>query len=153
MTVSDSFFTLLEHFEGFKECPYLDQGGVPTIGIGTTHYPLGVKVKMTDTCIKHDRAIAYAKVDVGNTAALVASILPKLNQNQFDALVSFAYNVGDQALRDSTLVRLAKVDPNNAAIRLEFRKWVNVKGKPNDGLIKRRRAESELYFQPINKAI
>lgn len=146
MRVSLSFFDLLESFEGFKECPYLDQGGVPTIGIGTTHYPTGIKVKMTDTCIKHDRALVYAKTDVGNTEDLVSSLLSNLNQNQFDAIVSFTYNVGDQAFKDSTLLKIAKVDPNNNALRLEFRKWVNVKGKPNDGLIKRRQKEVELYF-------
>lgn len=147
MRVSTSFFDLLESFEGFRECPYLDQGGVPTIGIGTTHYPMGIRVKMTDVCIKHDRALIYAKSDVGNTEDLVSTLLPKLTQNQFDTLVSFTYNVGDQALKDSTLLRMAKVDPNNPALRLEFRKWVNVKGRPNDGLIKRRKIESDLYFK------
>src|ERR1700743_1803076 len=105
MTISSNFFTLLEGFEGFVSCPYLDSGGVPTIGIGTTHYPTGVKVRMVDTCIKHDTALAYAKVDVGYTADTVEKELPKLNQNQFDALVSFTYNVGEQAFMDSTLLR------------------------------------------------
>lgn len=146
MRVSDQFFTLLEHFEGFRECPYLDSGGVPTIGIGTTHYPTGVKVRMVDTCIKHDRALVYAKTDVGNTEDLINEELPKLTQNQFDALVSFTYNVGDQAFLDSTLLRKAKADPNDTTITKEFAKWINVKGRPNSNLIARRNKESTLYF-------
>src|SRR5258708_517551 len=102
MRVSDKFFPLLEEFEGFRECPYLDAGGVPTIGIGTTHYPTGVKVRMVDTCIKHDRAVAYVKTDVGYIEDIVNTDLPKIHQNQFDALVSFIYNVGTQAFADST---------------------------------------------------
>lgn len=152
MRVSDKFLVLLEQFEGFRECPYLDAGGVPTIGIGTTHYPTGVKVRMVDTCIKHDRAVAYVKTDVGYIEDIVNADLPKLSQNQFDALVSFIYNVGTQAFADSTLLRKAKVNPDDPTIALEFAKWVHVKGKPNSDLVARRHKESELYFQkPVQK--
>lgn len=146
MTVSSQFFTLLEGFEGFKSCPYLDSGKVPTIGIGSTHYPTGVPVRMVDTCITHDTALAYAKVDVGNTSDLVNKELPKLSQNQFDALVSFTYNVGDNAFQDSTLLRKAKANSLDPTIKAEFAKWVMVKGKPSSDLVARRKKECELYF-------
>lgn len=149
MRVSDQFLTLLESFEGFKECPYLDQGGLPTIGIGTTHYPGGVKVRMTDTCIKHDRALIYAKNDVGYIEDTISKVLPDINQNQFDALVSFEYNIGEQAFLDSTLLRKAKVNPSDPSIAQEFMKWILVKGKPDPGLVARRKKESALYFQTI----
>ncbi|HRC03299.1 MAG TPA: lysozyme, partial [Niabella sp.] len=67
-------------------------------------------------------------------------------QGQFDALVSFAYNLGIGALQRSTLLKLVRVNPKNPAIADEFAKWVNAGGKRLNGLVKRRAAEAALYF-------
>lgn len=155
MKVSPSFFTLLEQFEGYRQCPYLDSAGVPTIGIGTTRYPDGTRVKMTDECIKHDKAIFYATNAVAGVEYAVSQVLPNLTQNQFDALVSFVYNIGTTAFANSTLLRRAKVNPNDPSIKSEFLKWVKVRSgttgelKTNDWQVKRRTKESQLYFTPV----
>lgn len=69
-----------------------------------------------------------------------------LKKQQFDALVSFSYNVGLGNLQSSTLLKLVKANPNNAAIRGEFMKWVYAGGKVVEGLKNRRTKEANLYF-------
>jgi lysozyme len=69
-----------------------------------------------------------------------------INQNQFDALVSFCYNLGAGALKRSTLIKKVNADPNDPSIKLEFLKWNKSGGKVLNGLTLRRNAESELYF-------
>ena len=78
-----------------------------------------------------------------------------VTQNQFNALVSFAYNVGSdidvdfipEGLGDSTLLKKVNVNPNDKAIAKEFAKWNKANGKINNGLISRRQLETELYFK------
>ena len=67
-------------------------------------------------------------------------------QNQFDALVSFAYNLGNGALKGSTLLKKVNANPNDIAIKKEFLKWVNAGGKRLQGLVNRRTEEANLYF-------
>ena len=69
-----------------------------------------------------------------------------INQDQFDALVSFAYNLGNGSLKSSTLLKKVNANPNDPTIRDEFMKWVNAGGKKLPGLIRRRQAEADLYF-------
>jgi lysozyme len=73
-------------------------------------------------------------------------IKSKINNNQFAALVSFAYNFGSTALKNSTLLKLVNQNPNNPLIRDEFNKWVYAKGKVSKGLQRRRELEANLYF-------
>lgn len=147
MRVSEGFIQLLESFEGFRSCPYKDQGGVPTIGIGTTIYPVGgIKVTMTDKCITHDTAVIYLKSFVAGIEAEVEELLPRLTQNQYDAIMSLIYNIGTGAFRNSTLLRKMKVDPSDPSIREEFYRWCNVNKRPNQGLLERRHKEAQLYF-------
>jgi lysozyme len=68
-----------------------------------------------------------------------------MNQNQFDALCSFAYNCGIKALLRSTLYRKVKANPADSAIQAEFMKWTKAGGHVLDGLVKRRAAEWNLY--------
>ena len=77
------------------------------------------------------------------------TITAKINDNQFAALLSFAYNAGITRFRSSTLRKLVNQNPNNKAIGLEFMKWVN-RGTPSEkGLTRRRTEEVNLYFTPI----
>jgi len=69
-----------------------------------------------------------------------------INQNQFDALVSFAYNLGPANLKSSTLLKKVNANPEDETIRAEFMKWVKAGGKTLQGLVKRRTAEADLYF-------
>lgn len=139
---------LITRFEGFNATPYLCPAHVPTIGYGTTRYYNGVKVSLSDLPINNEKAIEYLMNDV-HTFELAVDVMcvDSINQNQFDALVSFAYNLGSAALKGSTLLKKVNLNPNDPAIADEFLKWVYADGKKLDGLIARRSSESQLYFE------
>ena len=125
---------------------YQDSVGVWTIGVGSTYYEDGTKVKKGDKITK-ERAIQ-----------LFSSILPRyendvrrlvkvpLTQNQFDALVSFTYNLGAANLSKSTLLKKVNANPNDSSIADEFIKWNKAGGRVLAGLTRRRKSESYLYF-------
>ena len=69
-----------------------------------------------------------------------------INQNQFDALVSFAFNVGTYNLKKSTLLKKVNLNPNDSTIKDEFLRWTKSNGKTLKGLVKRREEEANLYF-------
>jgi lysozyme len=70
----------------------------------------------------------------------------EINQNQFDALISFSYNVGINALKSSTLLKKLNLNPNDPTIRYEFMRWNKAAGRVLRGLTKRREEEANLYF-------
>lgn len=155
MTVTDKFFGILERFEGFVPCPYLDQAGIATIGIGTTYYPSGTRVTMRDTCISHIDAVSILRLNLTEFIKQVDALTPDtLTRNQFDALTSFTYNEGIGALKGSTLLQKVRNNPNDPKIKDEFLKWVKVRNpkthqlETDKGLIGRRTEESNLYFTP-----
>ena len=138
---------LITSFEGLKLSPYLCPANVPTIGYGTTRYYNGVKVSMSDLPITKEKAIEYLTHDLHNFELAVDAVATdSIAQNQFNALVSFAYNLGSNALKNSTLLKKVNINPNDPTIRNEFMKWVNAGGKRLKGLIRRREAEANLYF-------
>ena len=138
---------LIAKFEGLKLKPYLCPAGVPTIGYGTTRYPSGLKVSLNDTPITEAQAKDYLLHDVEQfELAVDAMATDLLTQGQFNALVSFAYNLGAQALRGSTLLKKVNANPNDATIGKEFAKWVYAGNKRLEGLARRRAAEAEMYF-------
>lgn len=134
--------------EGLRLAAYPDPGskdGKPvTIGYGTTRIdgkPISLGTKITKT-----QAEAYLRTDLGNFAGRVASLIKvKLNENQFGALVSFAYNVGIGAFESSTLLR--KLNAGDfASVPSELRKWNKNDGKVMQGLINRREDEIKLWL-------
>lgn len=138
---------LIKEFEGLRLKPYLCSAKVPTIGYGNTFYEDGTKVKLTDPPITNERAIQLLHLILANFEKHVDSYCrDDINQNQFDALVSFAYNCGTGALKSSTLLKKVNANPNDPTIRAEFMKWTRAGGKQLAGLIRRRTAESNLYF-------
>lgn len=138
---------IIKDFEGCRLTAYPDPGtgGEPfTIGIGTTVYPDGRKVRKGDT-ITQAQADAYLAHDLAQFENAVAKLVgDNATDNQFSALVSFAYNVGVGALRTSTLLRKHN-EGDYAGARAEFGKWVNAGGKRMPGLVRRRAAEAKLY--------
>lgn len=147
MTVSKKGYDLIKEFEGLRLKPYLCSANVPTIGYGSTFYENGTRVKLTDAPITESRAMDLLKVTVSKFALKVDALVKKdITQNQFDALVSFAYNVGATALQNSTLLRLVNNNPNDGNIAKEFLRWNKVSGVANKGLTNRRIKESALYF-------
>jgi lysozyme len=150
-TISDKGIQLIEQFECSGDVTkflkaYLCPAGVWTIGIGTTVYPDGQKVKQGDLITK-EQAYDYLRFDLAYTEKQVDSYTTdSINQNQFDALVSFAYNVGTGALKSSTLLKKVNANPSDPTIRKEFERWVHGGGKVLPGLVTRRKAEADLYF-------
>ena len=148
MNISKKGIEFIIVFEGIRTKPYLCSANVPTIGIGTTIYPNGVNVSMKDKEITLDQAKEYLNHDLQKFVKGVVSLIgnTKLNQNQFDALVSFAYNCGLGNLKTSTLLKLVKALPTSEAIYNQFLRWNKAGGKEISGLTRRRKAEAELYY-------
>lgn len=138
---------LIAEFEGLSLKPYLCSAKVPTIGYGSTFYENGTKVKLTDAPITKQRAEQLLKNTADKFAEKVAVLLKKpVTQNQFNALVSFAFNVGVSALKISTLLKLVNANPNDENIANEFLRWNKAGGRVVQGLTNRRIKESALYF-------
>jgi lysozyme len=147
MKLNDKGYNLIKEFEGLKLKPYLCSAQVPTIGYGSTYYENGKKVKLTDAPITKERADALFQIVADDFAKRVVPLIKKpLTQNQFNALVSFAFNLGVRALQNSTLLRLVNINPNDANIAKEFLKWNKAGGVVVKGLTNRRIKESALYF-------
>jgi lysozyme len=146
LSVSSMLSDLVKKFEGLRLKAYLDAANIWTIGYGLTRYPNGTKVKEGDS-ITNEQAETYFKQTLQNFAQDVEdSLKSKINNNQFAALVSFAYNIGITNFKKSTLLKLVNQNPNDPKIRTEFNKWIYAKGKVLNGLVKRRELESNLYF-------
>ena len=138
---------LIKRFEGLKLKPYLCPASIATIGYGNTYYPSGAKVKLTDPAITKEKAEELLKFLLASYEKGVDSFCrDDINQNQFDALTSFAYNVGVGNLQKSTLIKKVNKNPNDPTIRAEFMKWNKGGGKVLLGLTRRRQAEADLYF-------
>jgi lysozyme len=138
---------LIKKYEGFRSEPYLCPANVATIGFGTTFYPDGNKVKLTDSPISETIAEVILKRQLEKFEQYVDSYcIDSINQNQFDALVSFCYNLGPTNLKSSTLLKKVNKNPNDPTIKDEFMKWVKAGGKTLKGLVKRREEEAQLYF-------
>ncbi|MGJ1499628.1 lysozyme [Sphingobacterium spiritivorum] len=148
MRISDKGIALIKRFEGFFSKPYKDPIGIPTIGYGFTYYlPSRIKVTLQDKPITEQQATEMLKeVLKGYESDVLRLVKKTLTQNQFDALVSFTYNLGATNLSKSTLLRKLNVNPNDTSIALEFVKWNKAGGKVFRGLTLRREAERDLYF-------
>jgi lysozyme len=146
-TTSKNGIDLVKSHEGFSSKPYMCPASVCTIGYGTTRYPNGNKISLTDPHITEVKALEYLIFDMKAFERNVdAYCRDDINQNQFDALVSFCYNVGPNALKSSTLLKKVNINPSDPTIANEFAKWNKGGGRVLKGLIRRRKEEYELYF-------
>lgn len=145
MKVSDECIELIAAHEGCELKPCRCPAGVPTIGFGNTRYEDGTPVKLGDPPITRERANTLMRAALAEYEAAVSRYVQvPLKQHQFDALVSFAYNVGAQNLRGSTLLgKLNRGDYEGAAN--EFHRWTLAAGKRLDGLARRRSSEANLF--------
>lgn len=147
MKTAQKGIDLIKKYEGFRAKPYLCPARVPTIGYGATYYPNGNKVKMTDPLIDEIQAENMLKsMLVSYENGVNRYVQQPINQNQFDALVSFAYNVGLGALKSSTLLKRVNADSCDENIRVQFMRWNRAGGKELKGLTRRRMEEADLYF-------
>lgn len=139
MKVSDKGLALIKEFEGCKLTAYKDIVGVWTIGYGHTR---SARQGMVITQAQADELLA---LDVATHASSVYKALQvKLEQHQFDAVVSLAFNVGVSAVRNSTLMKMInRGDVKPAAA--QFDRWNKAGGKVLAGLTRRRAAERKMY--------
>lgn len=146
-TTGKAGIDLIKSFESLILKPYRCPAGIPTIGYGNTFYENGVKVTMKDPAITEQRAEQLLQFILKDFEKYVDSYcIDTISQNQFDALVSFAYNCGVQNLKNSTLIKLVNKNIEDPAIATEFGKWNKAQGRVLAGLTRRRKAEAELYF-------
>jgi lysozyme len=150
MKSSDNGIRLIQEFEGLRLTSYLCSAGVATIGYGATFYQDGSKVKLGQT-ITNTQANQLLKDHLKEFEGAVIGLInkTKVNQNQFDALVSFCFNLGAANLAKSQLLRFVKANPNDPKIAAEFAKWNRAGGEVSRGLVRRRKKEAELYFTKI----
>jgi lysozyme len=154
MKTSKKGLDIIKKHEGFRNAPYLCPANVPTIGFGSTYYEDGRRVKLTDEPITRKRATQLLKNVLNKfEEEVVHSVSSSVNQNQFDALASFIYNVGGSNFRASTLLKKVNANPEDENIKVQFSRWnkatVNGKRIALKGLTKRRNEEAYLYFTPI----
>lgn len=143
MKISQKGLDLIKYFESLSLKAYLCPANVWTIGYGTT----GVAEARPGVVITKERAEVLLQEDVEKFSAIVWKELGPVivSQHQFDALVSFAYNIGAGAFKTSTLVKKMKAKDYTGASQ-EFLRWTKAKGKVLPGLVKRRRAESVMFL-------
>ena len=148
MKISSNGIELIKQFEGLSLKPYLDAVNIPTIGFGSTYYPDGKKVTLQDKEITEQKAFEIleyiANKDFGSNINKVVKV--PLNQNQFDSMVSFSYNIGTKNFNWSTLLKKLNLSDYKGA-SFEFEKWNKSSGKVLNGLVKRRLAEKELFLK------
>ncbi|WJM55987.1 lysozyme [Pseudomonas asiatica] len=143
MRTSQRGLSLIKSFEGLRLHAYQDSVGVWTIGYGATR---GVKAGMK---ISKEQAERMLLNDVQRfEPELERLITAPLNQNQWDALMSFTYNLGATNLESSTLRRLLNAGSYTAAAE-QFPRWNKAGGQVLTGLTRRRAAERDLFLEPV----
>jgi lysozyme len=140
MKTSPPGLNLIKTHEGIRLLAYRCPAGRWTIGYGHT------RTAHAGMRITEAQAHLLLQSDLTAAEAIVNTALPGLQQHQFDALVSFVFNVGAKAFLNSTLLRKIKSAAPEADIRAEFARWIHANGKPLPGLAKRRNDEANLFF-------
>jgi lysozyme len=141
MQISNNGLSLLKQFEGVRLKSYQDSVGVWTIGYGRTGQTI-----VPGQAISLKQADQFLVQDLGRVEMVINKLVTvKLNQNQFDALVCFSFNVGTGALASSTLLRLLN-SGDYAGAAEQFLRWDKAGGEVLAGLSKRRAAERALFL-------
>lgn len=149
MTISENAVNLIKEFEGFRTKPYYDSKGVPTIGFGSTVYPNGKKVTMTDSPVTVQMANQMLLYHLNNEVLpyIKKYITVPINQNQLDALASLVYNIGAGNFATSTVVKRINSKASELDIQKAWKMWNKSGGKILQGLINRREKEFKLFIQ------
>ena len=143
MKTSSKGIALITEFEGFREKAYQDVVGIWTIGYGFT-----IGVQPGDTITKAQAKARLARELDGYEAAVTRACTNEPNQNEFDALVCFAFNVGVSGMAKSSVIKAHNRGDHQAAARA-FSLWNKAGGKVWPGLTRRRAAEAALYLTPM----
>lgn len=151
MQISDRGLDIIKAHEGLRLEMYYCPANKPTIGYG--HVILPSEQDLMTRTITREEAEQILRSDVGIAERAVGDLVAvELNQNQFDALVSFVFNIGVGNFRSSTLLkRLNEEDYNGAAS--QFERWVYANRRVLPGLIRRREEERDLFLEPYVKPL
>lgn len=152
MKFSEQLRKLILKSEGFRTSPYLDVANIPTIGVGATFYQNGKRVTMKDKQLSVQQVNDLLDFHLSLFHKQILPFIPAgLKQNQVEALIAFAFGNGVTALKNSTLLKVIKNNPNDKEeIKTQFLRWV--KAKKNgvltffQNLQNRRLDEIDLYF-------
>ncbi len=147
MKISNKGLELIKEFEGFSANAYLCPAKIPTIGYGNTFWQDGRKVRLGEQ-ISKTKALELLEFVANKDFAdkIFPLIKVQINQNQFDAMTSLAYNIGVGAFSKSTLLKRVNAKDFIGASN-EFLKWDKSGEKPLLGLTRRRQREKELFLK------
>ena len=145
MMFSERGIELTKDSEGFFPTPYICPAGYATIGFGSRFYKDGTEVTLNDPPITEEQAtqLLYNTL-VEYEEAVDRLVTVELTQGQYDCLVDFTYNVGINAFKSSTLLKLLNKGNYDGACN-ELEKWTRGGGHTLPGLVKRRKKEQELF--------
>ncbi len=143
--INQAGLDLVKEREGFFERQYLCPAGKPTIGYGHVilpgeHFDQPISREQGEALLRDDLAVAEE--------AVTRLVTAPLNENQFSALVSFTFNLGQGNLQKSTLLKKLNAGDDAGAAE-EFGRWINADGKPLEGLRIRREMERALFEEPV----
>lgn len=144
LKISDKGINFISNFEGKRYKMYKDAAGLPTIGIGHLIKP-NEKELLTKTLTENEVNELFRNDLKGFENAVNNSVKVSLNQNQYDALVSFSFNVGIGSFQGSTLLKLLNAGKYSEAAE-QFQRWNKAGGKPIYGLTRRRNEEKQLFL-------
>lgn len=148
MKISENGVDLITEFEGYVGSAYIDPVGIWTIGFGST-YIFGRPVRRGDV-VDEDQALAALVDDVKKFLAQVEDFIQVvIGQNQIDAVACFIYNIGPEAFKRSTLLKLMNEGDMRGAAK-QFLRWNRAGNKVMAGLTRRRQAEMELFLNGID---
>ena len=145
MKTSKQGIDLIKQFEGVKHKMYKDVVGLPTIGVG--HLITEKDKHLLTATLSEEEVEMLLKKDLERFEFAVNSLGVKLNQNEFDALVSLAFNIGTSAFVSSTLAKKLRTKHLREEVAAEFLRWNKAGGKEVEGLTRRRKAEKELFLK------
>lgn len=149
MLISSDGLALIKLFEGFRPMPYLDVAGLPTVGVG---HLIRQGEDFTQG-ITEAQAEDLLRKDVETSERAVVRLTPRqLDQSQFDALVSFTFNLGVGAYQRSTL-RQCVIAGHDDLVPDQFLRWTRAGGMVRLGLVRRRKAEAALYSREADHAL
>jgi lysozyme len=144
--VSDKLVEFLKDYESFRDKPYKDGGEYWTIGYG--HLMTEEEIKEVKS-VTEDEATELFKLDLQEAQSVVNDMVKvDLLQHQYDALVSFAYNVGGERFHGSTLLKLLNKG-FYGTVDEQLAKWIKSKGKVQGGLVKRRGDEGRMFNEGV----
>jgi len=139
MVISNKGTSLIKDFEGFRTHAYQDAVGVWTIGYGHTK---GVQPNDIISAAQGDKMLSEELAEYENYVNTL--VIVPLHQHQFDALVSWTYNLGPTNLKSSTLLKVLNEGKYNE-VPVQIRRWNKAGGKELEGLTRRREAEAQMF--------